>query len=119
MSDTELEQRAKQRIGTVLCGKYRIESLLGVGGMAVVYAATHRNQKRVAVKMLHPELSMHKEVRARFMREGYAANTVDHPGAVAVLDDDVAEDGAAFLVMERLEGEEVENLWQRLGGRFD
>ncbi len=87
--------------------------------MAAVYAATHRNQKRVAVKVLHPELSMHAEVRARFMREGYAANTVDHPGAVAVLDDDTAEDGAAFLVMERLEGAEVEDLWQRHGGRLD
>ena len=59
--------------------------------MASVYAATHRNKKRVAVKMLHPELSSHEGLRKRFMREGYVANTVEHPGAVAVLDDDVAE----------------------------
>jgi serine/threonine-protein kinase len=117
--DDELRRRAEARIGTVLCGKYTIEAVLGVGGMAVVYAATHRNQKRVAVKLLHPELSLHGDVRARFMREGYAANTVDHPGAVAVLDDDTAEDGAAFLVMERLEGAEVEELCARHGGRFD
>jgi serine/threonine-protein kinase len=119
MLDDDVELRARGRIGTILCGKYRLDDVLGVGGMAVVYAATHRNQKRVAVKMLHPELSMHREVRARFMREGYAANTVDHPGAVAVLDDDIAEDGAAFLVMERLEGEELERLWQRHGGRLE
>jgi serine/threonine-protein kinase len=86
--------------------------------MAVVYAATHRNQKRVAVKMLHPEFAIHEEVRARFLREGYAANTVDHPGAVAVLDDDVADDGSAFLVMERLEGEEVDRLWEQRDQRL-
>jgi serine/threonine-protein kinase len=118
MSDNDLQVRAERRIGTVLCGKYRVDRVLGVGGMAVVYAATHRNQKRVAIKMLHPELAMHQELRARFLREGYAANTVDHPGAVAVLDDDTAEDGAAFLVMERLEGEEVDRLWEQRGQRL-
>jgi serine/threonine-protein kinase len=118
MSENDLQVRAEKRIGTVLCGKYRIDRVLGVGGMAVVYAATHRNQKRVAVKMLHPEFAMHEEVRARFLREGYAANTVDHPGAVAVLDDDTAEDGATFLVMERLEGEEVDRLCEQRGERL-
>src|SRR6185295_11328380 len=67
----------------------------------------------------HPELSMHADVRARFLKEAYAANTIDHPGAVAVLDDDTAEDGAAYLVMERLEGDEVERLSQQRGGRLD
>jgi serine/threonine-protein kinase len=118
MSDTDLQVRAEKRIGMLLCGKYRIDGVLGVGGMAVVYAATHRNQKRVAIKMLHPEFAMHEEVRARFLREGYAANTVDHPGAVAVLDDNTAEDGATFLVMERLEGEEVDRLSEQRGQRL-
>jgi serine/threonine protein kinase len=115
MSDNELKDRAQGRIGVVLCGKYHIDSVLGVGGMAVVFAATHRNQKRVAIKMLHSELSINEQLKTRFLREGYAANTVDHPGAVAVLDDDTAEDGAAFLVMERLEGEEVDRLWEHWG----
>ena len=83
-------------------GKYLVEAVLGTGGMATVYAARHRNKKRVALKMLHPEFSGNADVRARFLREGYVANTVDHPGAVAVLDEDVAEDGSAFLVMELL-----------------
>jgi len=100
--------RGAERIGTTIRGKYRLDGLLGVGGMAVVYLATHRNNRRVAVKMLHPELSLSAAVRGRFLKEGYVANTVDHPGAVAVLDDDVAEDGAAFLVMERLEGDTVQ-----------
>jgi eukaryotic-like serine/threonine-protein kinase len=78
--------------------------------MATVYAATHRNKKRFAVKLLLPSYSVHKDIRARFLREGYVANTVEHAGAVTVLDDDVAEDGSAFLVMELLEGETVEKL---------
>ncbi|MGA2448497.1 MAG: serine/threonine-protein kinase [Polyangiaceae bacterium] len=105
-------------VGTVLRGKYRLDRVLGIGGMAVVYAATHRNQKRFAVKILHTELSLRQDIRARFLREGYAANTVDHPGAVTVLDDDVTEDGAAFLVMELLEGESVERLWENRGRKL-
>src|SRR5450631_3091958 len=81
--------------------------------MAVVYRATHRNRAEFAIKMLHGELSMREDIRARFLREGYAANSVKHPGAVRVVDDDVAEDGAAFLVMDLLEGATVEELWER------
>jgi serine/threonine-protein kinase len=86
--------------------------------MATVYAATHRNGKRVAVKMLHSELSANQEVRARFLREGYAANAVEHRGVVMVDDDDVTEDGAAFLVMELLDGETIETRRARKGGRL-
>lgn len=118
MSDTEVELRAQRRVGRVLNGKYTIDRVLGAGGMAAVYVATHRNQKQFAVKMLHPELSTREDIRARFLREGYAANSVKHPGAVAVIDDDVAEDGAAFLVMELLEGVPVEELWERSGRRL-
>ncbi|MGO9835552.1 MAG: protein kinase domain-containing protein [Polyangiaceae bacterium] len=116
--DDEVTRRAEQRIGTVLRGKYHIDRVLGVGGMAVVYAATHRNKKRFAVKMLHPELSIRDDIRTRFLREGYVANSVEHPGAVAVLDDDVAEDGAAFLVMELLDGVAVEQLCEQQGNRL-
>jgi serine/threonine-protein kinase len=110
--------RAKQRVGQVLRDKYRIDRVIGVGGMAAVYAATHRNQKQFAVKVLHTELSYREDIRTRFLREGYAANSVKHTGAVAVLDDDVAEDGAAFLVMELLEGASVEALADQAGGHL-
>ncbi|MGH7440379.1 MAG: serine/threonine-protein kinase, partial [Polyangiaceae bacterium] len=105
--------RAEEKVGNLLHGKYRLEKLLGVGGMAAVYEATHRNSKRFAVKLLHPELSLQNDVRTRFLREGYAATQVNHPGAVSVLDDDVAEDGSAFLVMELLKGTTVDALWER------
>jgi serine/threonine-protein kinase len=109
----DLHARAAARIGSWIRGKYHLDRLLGVGGMAVVYAATHRNGRTVAIKMLHPEMSLNKDTRTRFLREGHAANAVRHPGAVAVLDDDVADDGAAFLVMELLDGATVEEIWER------
>jgi serine/threonine protein kinase len=105
--------RAEARVGSVLRGKYRIDKVLGAGGMAIVYEVTHRNQKRFALKMLHAELSVHEDIRRRFLREGYAANIVDHPGAVVVIDDDTAEDGAAFLVMELLDGVPLDELLSR------
>jgi len=96
----------------VLSGKWTLERLLGLGGMAAVYAGRHRNGAKAAVKVLHAELARHKEIRERFLREGYAANKVEHPGAVAVLDDDVVQggpdDGAAYIVMELLDGEPLE-----------
>ena len=86
--------------------------------MAAVYKGVHRNGHRVAIKMLHPAISASEALRARFLREGYAANAVDHPGAVRVLDDDSAEDGSVFLVMELLEGQTLRELWERAGYRL-
>ena len=101
----------------MLDDKWTLDRLLGVGGMAAVYAATHRNGARAAVKVLHPALSRHKDVRERFLREGYAANRVEHPGAVKVLDDDVVvagpESGTAYIVMELLEGESLQDRLER------
>ena len=116
--DDEVTIRAQARLGTFLREKYRLDHVLGVGGMASVYSATHRNSKRFAVKMLHPELSLRSDIRTRFLREGYVANQVQHPGVVIVLDDDVTEDGTAFLVMELLEGMTVEGLWERHANRL-
>ncbi|MEO8877860.1 MAG: serine/threonine-protein kinase, partial [Polyangiaceae bacterium] len=101
------------KVGTWIKEKYRLDSIIGDGGMAIVYAATHRNKKRFAVKMLRAEISTIDEIRTRFLREGYVANTVDHPGVVAVLDDDVTADGCAFLVMELLDGSSLEDLSMR------
>ena len=117
--DGSTEAQARGRVGVVLKDKWRLDALLGIGGMAAVYSATHRNQKRVAIKMLLPELANDRAVRERFVREGYAANTIEHPGALSVLDDDVSDDGQPFLVMELLEGETVEARAARTGGRME
>jgi serine/threonine-protein kinase len=111
-ADAELEARAQSRLGAILRDKYRLDYVLGYGGAATVYAATHRNSSRVALKLLHPELALEAEVRTRFLREGYVANKVKHPGAVAVIDDDVTEEGWAFLVMELLVGMTAHSLWE-------
>jgi serine/threonine protein kinase len=115
---SEQEARARLRIGTVIKGKYRLDELLGIGGMAAVYRATHRNQAELAIKMLHPELSTYEDFRSRFLREGYAANSVKHPNAVLIMDDDVTDDGAAFLVMELLRGMSVDAVRKIGGGRM-
>src|SRR5580704_19567928 len=79
--ESDLLMIANSRVGAVLRGKYRLDRLLGIGGMSCVYAATHlRNEDRVAVKILHRELSIDAGLRARFLREGDAANRVGHPG---------------------------------------
>ncbi len=111
----EQTRRAQVRVGQLVRGRWHLDSLIGVGGMAAVYAATHRNGKRVALKMLHAEVSTNTEVRQRFVDEGYAANRVGHPGAVSVIDDDVSEDGSAFLVMDLLDGETIETRLHRRG----
>jgi serine/threonine-protein kinase len=111
--DTPENQGARARVGEVLRDKWTLDALIGVGGMAAVYAATHRNGRRGAVKLLHAELSRNKDVRQRFLREARVANKVAHPGAVEVLDDDVADDGSVFLVMELLEGESLNDVLER------
>ncbi len=76
-----------------------------------MYAATHRNGMRGAIKVLHRELNESEFTKKRFMREGYVANKLEHGGAVRVLDDDVTDDGLVFLVMELLEGVTVKQRW--------
>ena len=98
--------------------KYRIDAFIATGSMANVYAATHRNGSRVALKILHLELAHDPSMAERFRREGYFANAIGHPGVVRAIDDDLTEDGCAFLVMELLEGDTVEERRTHLGGKI-
>ncbi len=116
--DDPLLRRAQSRLGTILHDKWHLDVLLGVGGMAAVYAATHRNGSRAAVKVLHPEMSTNPVVRERFLWEGYVANAVGHEGAVKVIDDDADDEGSLFLVTELLDGETLEERRIRLGGKL-
>jgi serine/threonine protein kinase len=96
------------RIGDVLDAKYRIESLVGQGGMGAVYRATHLHTTRtVAVKVIRPHLTRHQEFIERFRREAEAAGRLRHPNVVDVTDFGFAaiDDGqVAYLVMEYLDG---------------
>lgn len=104
-------------VGRVLRQRWTLEQVIGVGGSAVVYRATHRNGSRVAIKVLHPSLQADPVMRRRFLVEGYIANSIGVPEVVKVIDDDVEGD-IAYLVMELLEGASLETIRERCGGRL-
>lgn len=95
-------------IGQVLDEKYRLERLLGRGGMGAVYLATHLGTERyVALKLITPQFMRNEEFVARFKREARAAGRLRHPNVVDVTDFGFAHAGAetvAYLVMEYLDG---------------
>jgi serine/threonine-protein kinase len=105
----------RSRLGGVVRGKWTLDALIASGGMADIYAATHRIGRRCALKILRAELAVLPEVVGRFMHEGYAANRVGHPGVVSVIDQDRLDDGTPFLVMELLDGETLESMAARAG----
>lgn len=111
--EDEQNAHAFARVGTKLGGKWTLQRILGIGGMAAVFEAEHDNGLRVAIKVLHPELSHVAEAKERFLDEAYIANHVAHSGTVPVLDDGIADDGLPFLVMELLDGETLQDRWQR------
>jgi len=109
------DARAAARVGATIRGKWHLDALLGVGGMAAVYAGAHRNGQRAALKILHPDFARDRVVCDRFLREAYVSNKVGHPACVRVLDDDMTEEEEPFLVMDLLEGETVREAWKRAG----
>ena len=93
------------RIGTLLAERYRIDSLLGEGAMGKVYAAEHvMMHKRLAVKVLHRELTVVPELVARFEREAMAAANIDHPNIAGATDFGKLEDESVFIALELVEG---------------
>jgi serine/threonine-protein kinase len=98
---------ADPRLGTCVGEKWRLDRVLGAGGAAVVYAATHRNGNVVAIKILRPHLVGDPDLVGRFTREGHVGNRIAGPGVVRTLDDGTTEDGLPFLVMEMLRGESL------------
>jgi serine/threonine-protein kinase len=91
-----------------LSGRYLIERLIGEGGMGAVYQAEHTHmRKRLAVKVLHPEMSRMSEVVARFEREAMAAAHIEHPNVAAATDFGKLDDGSFFLVLEYVEGKSL------------
>lgn len=118
MEEDPFVVQCRTRVGKLISGKWRLDALIGVGGMAAVYMATHRNGSLGAIKILHEEVATNPEVRERFLREAYIANKVGHPGTVKVLDDDIDETGTPFLVMELLQGDSLEGVAEKAGGRL-
>ena len=105
------------RIGTLLARKYRLEKLLGIGGMGAVYEGLHEGVgKRFAIKVLRGTTFHDEASRARFAKEAQAAAKMEHPNVVAVFDVGETEDSAPFMVMELLRGR---SLFDALDGRLD
>jgi serine/threonine-protein kinase len=100
--------------GTLLADKYRLVRLLGRGGVGEVYEAIHELiGLRVAVKLIRFEYAGNPELAARFLQEARAAASVGHPGIVQVQDVGTSHDGRTYLVMEYLEGEDLEKVMRR------
>ena len=98
-------------VGEVVADRYRIQALLGEGGMGMVYRAEHLHlRKPVAIKVLLPELSAVNEVVARFAREAIAAGKIRSPHVAAATDFGRLADGAFFLVMEYVDGRTLRTL---------
>ncbi|WP_437717808.1 protein kinase [Sorangium sp. So ce448] len=100
--------------GQILSGKYRVERILGQGGMGVVVAALHEKlHQRVAIKLLHP--GANDEMVERFVREARAAVRLKSEHVARVLDVGTLETGAPFMVMEYLEGSDLQETLRQRG----
>jgi serine/threonine-protein kinase len=95
---------------------YRIDRVLGEGGMGLVYEATHEVlNRRSAIKMLRPELASQAAIVTRFLNEAKAVNLIDHQNIVNVYDYGDSQDGSVYFVMEFLEGQTLDDLMRQRG----
>jgi serine/threonine protein kinase len=117
-ADPEALERARARLGSSVAGAWQLDEVIGLGGMATVYAATGRKGERAAIKILHPELVAVPGIRDRFVREAQVSRQIAHPGCVAYLDEGVTERGEPYLGMELLEGQTLEAMCEERGGRL-
>ncbi len=107
---------ASYQPGEILADKFRIERVLGEGGMGLVLAAFHLDlQQRVAIKVLRAALSSDAEVVTRFMREARAAVQITSPHVARVMDVARLPDGSPYLVMEHLDGDDLAHVLKRVG----
>lgn len=103
-------------VGTTVSGKYRIDRVIGRGGMGAVYQATNTAiGKRVALKFLDAEAARDLDAVTRFQREAEAASAVESAHIVHIFDSGTAEDARPFLVMELLSGEDLRARLRREG----
>jgi serine/threonine protein kinase len=99
----------KDWTGREVAGRYKILERLGEGGMGVVYVAEHLSlKKKVAFKVIHPELAAHEDLLLRFQREALATGQLDHPHITAAIDFGELEGGGAFMVMPWVRGHSLQ-----------
>src|SRR5271167_3244106 len=116
MTHGDPEEAAGVRAGQVLAGKYRVERVLGVGGMGVVVAAHHLQlDEKVAIKFLLPTMLRNQEVVGRFAREARAAVKIKSEHVARVSDVGTLENGAPYMVMEYLDGGDLDGWLKQRG----
>jgi serine/threonine-protein kinase len=112
--DDGVRLTARLAAGDVLAGRYRIDDVLGEGGMAIIYRATAiEGGETVAIKALHPETAASPPLRARLEREAEALAMVEHPHIVRLLESGTDPDGAVYLVMEFVPGKTLSQELER------
>jgi serine/threonine protein kinase len=105
----ELHPDLQSLVGSVIHERYRVDALLGHGGMGAVFKGYHLNLHRgVAIKVVRPEVGRDAGMSARFTREAHSVSRLDHPNCVRVSDFGTTDRGLRYLVMELLEGEELQ-----------
>jgi eukaryotic-like serine/threonine-protein kinase len=110
------DHTADPLLGSLVDDRYEISSVIGEGGMGVVYSARHRLLgKRFALKALRKDLATDREIAARFMQEARTAASISHPGLVEITDFGTLATGQPFFVMELLEGQSLAQLVRRGG----
>lgn len=110
------EESSDRLAGIVLGGAYHLVGCIGQGGMGAVYEAHHlRLQKRVAVKLMRRAMAKNQEALARFHREATVASRLGHPNLVNVIDFGTSDQGEPYLVMDYLEGEDLDRRLRRAG----
>lgn len=102
--------------GQVISGRFRLERLLGRGGMGTVWEARHLSlETQIAIKFLNADLSRRHDVLARFAREATSAARIRSPHVVGILDSGFTDDGRGFIAMELLRGEDLSRRLARFG----
>lgn len=110
------ENQQDSLIGRIIEGKYRLDSLIGSGGMGAVYQATRLLiGDEVAIKILHTDRVVDPHAAERFRREAQAAARLKHPNAVSIYDFGVSSDGLQYLVMELIEGQSLREVTKQQG----
>ncbi len=116
LSDHHAQITGNLREGEILAGKYRIDKVLGTGGMGVVVAAEHLQlDQKVAIKFLLPEAADNPEAQARFSREARAAVKITSEHVTRVIDVGTLDNGMPYMVMERLLGDDLSAWLERCG----
>src|SRR5882724_6427906 len=115
---TQTDQPSEALVGRIVGGKYKINRILGEGGMGCVYEGEQKlgdTIRKVAIKTLHPHLSHDPKILARFEREVGTVASLQHPNTIQVFDFGKTDEGQLYIVMEFVSGRSVADILEKDG----